>query len=492
MGVKPSLTLELDSHTADAGVNTRIEAFLDIIDRFRELDKKGLISEKKQIFQPIEIINKKKDIYVLRDQEEISIKDSRVKVILPSMGKISSEALSAVFRSMGVVCEAMPVPTNHTLALGRSNTTCKECLPLILTTGTMIEYLFKRDPEEISLFFMPHSNGPCRQGQYHVLQHQLIGKLEIRNAGVMTLDLNAYRSLGVRFLLCGWISIIGSDYFEDIKSVLKVLAKDKDGAMKIFDHEFGSFIKSLESADIPLIMRTLKEISKNLSKIPLRKTLEEAKFITLTGEIYVRREEFSRLDLVDILERNGFVVLVTPASEYIYYVNYLGKKHAPVRNIGLKERAISHLVDKVERTFEKRIKKILSSSGLAHFEMIEVEKTIEHARHLISEQMFGEAILTTGASLRDIISRTCGVISIGPFACMPSRVAEAILSKSMNLREKEKLSGKKHDIEINELPFLAIETDGNPYPQIIQSKLEIFMLQADRLNERIKQKRTKS
>jgi len=32
---KPFLILELDSHTADAGVDTRIEAFLDIIEGYR-------------------------------------------------------------------------------------------------------------------------------------------------------------------------------------------------------------------------------------------------------------------------------------------------------------------------------------------------------------------------------------------------------------------------------------------------------------------------
>ena len=37
MGMRPSLTLELDAHTADAGVDTRIEAFLDIIRGYREL-----------------------------------------------------------------------------------------------------------------------------------------------------------------------------------------------------------------------------------------------------------------------------------------------------------------------------------------------------------------------------------------------------------------------------------------------------------------------
>ena len=37
MGRKPSLTLELDSHTADAGLETRIEAFLDIINEYRQI-----------------------------------------------------------------------------------------------------------------------------------------------------------------------------------------------------------------------------------------------------------------------------------------------------------------------------------------------------------------------------------------------------------------------------------------------------------------------
>ena len=36
MGRKPSLTLELDSHTADAGLETRIEAFLDVVAAYRQ------------------------------------------------------------------------------------------------------------------------------------------------------------------------------------------------------------------------------------------------------------------------------------------------------------------------------------------------------------------------------------------------------------------------------------------------------------------------
>jgi hypothetical protein len=39
--------------------------------------------------------------------------------------------------------------------------------------------------------------------------------------------------------------------------------------------------------------------------------------------------------------------------------------------------------------------------------------------------------------------------------------------------------------DIDELPFLAIESDGSPFPQLIHAKLETFCLRAERLHQRI-------
>jgi len=39
--------------------------------------------------------------------------------------------------------------------------------------------------------------------------------------------------------------------------------------------------------------------------------------------------------------------------------------------------------------------------------------------------------------------------------------------------------------DIDELPFLAIESDGSPFPQIITAKLEAFCLRARRLHDRL-------
>lgn len=118
--------------------------------------------------------------------------------------------------------------------------------------------------------------------------------------------------------------------------------------------------------------------------------------------------------------------------------------------------------------------------------MVEIEKTVDYAKELISEKLVGETILTTGLALRDILDEACGIISIGPFNCMPSRLSEAILNKEMTLEGKYKygkIASNGYPDDVQSLPFLYIESDGNPFPQITQSRLEIFMMQAEKLHK---------
>ena len=84
----------------------------------------------------------------------------------------------------------------------------------------------------------------------------------------------------------------------------------------------------------------------------------------------------------------------------------------------------------------------------------------------------------------------CGVIAIGPFGCMPNRLSESILNETMNSRDKiatepDNAALRAVLTDIDELPFLAIESDGSPFPQLINAKLETFCLRAERLHQRI-------
>jgi predicted nucleotide-binding protein (sugar kinase/HSP70/actin superfamily) len=99
----------------------------------------------------------------------------------------------------------------------------------------------------------------------------------------------------------------------------------------------------------------------------------------------------------------------------------------------------------------------------------------------------GETVLTVASSIHDMLDHVSGVVSIGPFGCMPGRVGDAILNESLN-DEKRKQSGSKPWVaELMQkhpsLPFLSLESDGNPFPQIIEAKLELFCLQVLRVHD---------
>ncbi len=506
MGTKPSLTLELDSHSADVGVDTRIDAALDIIRNYIELNKQGLIAEKPEGIHPLSIISKnKKTLIVDNTGKEHKLTSPEVEIVIPSMGNFSTEAFSAICRSAGMNSTSLPVPTTETLKFGRGNTTCKECLPFILTTGSLVEYCRNKESNgslqpiknsadirkigKKMLFFMPHGYGPCRQGQYYISLKDIITNLNLKDIGILSMDDEAsFEDLGSDFFLKGWLAISIADVIHDIESVIHTLAADKPPALKILREEWKKILFSLENERRKGIFRQLKEAAKELASIELIMPLEEAKVISLIGEIYVRREEFSRGELVQSLIANGFVIRTAPISEYVYYSNYLIKKGI-IEGNGFKDRLQITIKDKYQRYYERKIKSIFSVTGLYKPELVEIEKTVDYASELISEKLVGETILTTGLALRDILDEACGVISIGPFNCMPSRLSEAILNKEMTLEGKYRNGNLKRNgypEEISSLPFLYIESDGNPFPQIIQSRLEIFMMQAEKLHKAMK------
>lgn len=493
MGDKPSLTLELDSHSADVGIDTRIDAALDIIRNYIILNDNGRKIDDEHSINPLKVFTEDNKIKIIDSSEnKIGITSQDVEVLIPSMGRFSSDAFAAVFRSLDINCKPLEVPTFETLKHGRGLTTCKECLPFILTTGSLTEYLnnhYNRNKK--TLFFMPRGYGPCRQGQYYIMLKDIINNLKIENVGVLTMDdESSFDDFGTEFFIKQWISLLIADVIHDIESAIYAIAIDKEKSLEILEKEWQKIIGSFETGENNEIFNQLEKSAIALSEIKLRVPIEKAKVISLIGEIYVRREEFSRGDLVKTLTDKGFVVKTAPITEYVYYSNYLLKKEI-LNGLSLKDKTVLHIKDRYQRLLEKKIKKIFSKTGLVKYELIDIDKTMEIGKRFISEELIGEGILTTGLALREIIDEACGVISIGPFNCIPSRLSEAILKKEMTIDGKHRSLGinkNGYPEEIKNLPFLYVETDGNAFPQIIQSKIEIFMLQAEKMHNILNKK----
>ena len=237
MGKKPSLTLELDSHTADAGIDTRIEAFVDIVSAFRHLVRHQQIDMTEHPSRAVRtsLIGGRASV-VTAAGEIVPLSDPRVTVLLPSMGRLASEAVAAVFNGLGINAIAHPPADEAILKLGRGHTSCKECLPLILTTGSLLNHIQTRQkPGELLVYFMATGTGPCRFGQYYIFMEDLIQRLGIPDVAMLSLSSeNAYLGMHKTFDRAAWWAVVVSDMMEDIRSMLLANAVHVPEALRLF------------------------------------------------------------------------------------------------------------------------------------------------------------------------------------------------------------------------------------------------------------------
>jgi len=488
-GSKPSLTLELDSHTADAGLNTRIEAFLDVVDSYRKLQKDQELPQTEKSEYKKADIDYEEDVTIIDSQgKKYDLGDERVKVLIPSMGGKTSQAFAAAFNYCGIKAESCPPPAKEELKRGRANSTSKECLPLQLTLGSLLRYLDEReDEDELLVYFMPEASGPCRFGQYNVLINNLIKEKEIEDVALLTLSAdNSYAGMGQKFTIRGWQAIIVSDILEDIYSTIITLAKNKDNALEMFENSKARIFKALSNLSWFALKNVLKEEAAKLSNIELKQPYENAKKVALTGEIYVRSDEFSRRYLVEKLAEKDIVTKVAPNNEWLYYVDYLVQNSINKPEVDFLQKFKNNVKSFVQKRFDKTIKKIMCETGLCEYRITDIDEVIESAEEAISPELTGEAVLTVGGTIDEVVDDVDGVIIIGPFGCMPHRVAESILNSSLEEQKKR----VAHDPQIKKvldkfssLPFLAIEVDGSVFTQVIEARLESFCLQVERVNE---------
>ncbi|NQT11005.1 MAG: activase, partial [Desulfobacteraceae bacterium] len=491
MGQKPSLTLELDSHTADAGLETRVEAFLDIVAAYRQLLAEKMIPQKERAFVPAKLeLGKGKVDLITSSGEILPASDPRVTLLFPSMGRISSESLAALFRGFGFNAIAHPPSDEAVLKLGRANSSCKECLPLILTTGTLLNYIYNIKKEnEVLIYFMPTGSGPCRFGQYYIFMEDLVKRLELPDVAMFSLTSeNSYAGLGKDFQVRAWCTVVISDVMEDIRSMILANATDTEDGMRIFNEEWNLILEEMERGDFSKLEKQLVRTSERFSRISVKLPPKEVPVICLIGEIFVRRDSISRQYLTRRLAKSGFAVVCSPVAEWILYSDYIMDKGLTEHKMSTMERLAFGIKKKYMAKYEKLIKSILSRSGLVHAEPLDVEEIIKNAEPYISSNLTGEAVLTIGGTITEVASHACGAIAIGPFGCMPNRLSEAILNTMMNREGKLATDPtnkrlRKILANIEDLPFLAIESDGSPFPQLINAKLETFCLRAERLHK---------
>ncbi len=441
MGEKPFLEVEIDEHSADAGVVTRLEAFLDSI------------RHKAMIARP------KRSVFIFQKH----YKD--VCVYIPYMCD-HAYALAAVFEGCGVKAEVMPPTDEESLLLGRQVVSGKECYPCLLTAGDMIKTLKRSDfDSKHAAFFMPTGSGPCRFGQYAYFHRRVLDRLGYKEISIFSPDQSGehYEKLGMianDFILWAWRGLVVVDILEKLLRQTRPYEKRPGEADRLYQQYLNKLCLYLKNKQepLPLLQQAVNDFWA-IKDHRLRKPV-----VGVVGEIYLRSNPFANENLVRRLEALGVEVCLPPMGEWIFYTNHTALIRAWRQRYikkALRLLITTILQHKEEWRFLKQAK-----NNSRHAQEPLILQLLHWAKPYLHPAFEGEAVLTIGKTIDLLRKGAAGIINVMPFTCMPGTIAQAVLTRL------QKLKGN--------FPCLHLAFDGQEQTNT-QTRLEAFVHQVYQL-----------
>jgi predicted CoA-substrate-specific enzyme activase len=452
MGGKPYLQLEVDEHSADAGMITRCEAFLDSL-RSRlangSRERKGVTGKAVEV-RPFAAR------YHAPSKERV--------LYIPYMSD-HAYVLAAGSRCCGVQAEVLPQQDTRDLELGRKHTSSRECFPMICTTGSFLKKALEPgfDPKRSS-FFMPDHNGPCRFGQYNKLQRVILDRLGFSNVKIISPgNDNAYVDLsggrGVRFWVPVWKGTVGIDMLRKLLQERRPYERNSGESDSCYERYRSELLRSVERGAGDLEDVLMDAVSA-FDRIDLIEEMNKP-VISVTGEIFMRDNPYCSGHVVQKLELLGAETLIAPVREWINYSTYRYFRDS-VWKRDLGGIVSSKLFGFFQHLLERKVVRAVAGAVEIGRD-IHIKEVLRLCSPYVDKSYDGEPAIVMGSSAGQVPTGISGIASILPFTCMPGTLITS-LSQSFRM---------DHD----NIPWVNIVYDGQEDTGM-DTRLQAFMYQA--------------
>ena len=406
---KPFLTIEIDEHSADAGIITRCEAFIDTIRNARTRGTSKYI--------PLVSIS--------------SNHTNTRRVYVPYMID-HGYVLSAAMRHCGVDSEPLPESDELTLEIGRKYTTGKECYPSIITSGDIVKKTLAPDFDaDHAAFFMPSASGPCRFGQYNRLHRLILDELGLQQVPILVFDQTGgyhkdMSSLGRGFRLHAWRAIAILDSMQKLVLERRPYEVSRGETDAVYKEWLDRLIKNVGRDG-----NTLKEFSGHV-----RDSFEAIKIDTgvpkprigIVGEIFVRSNQFANDALVSKLEALGAQCGVPPLEEWLDYIDHQRKRRNRLHiEGGWRDWARQKLTEIVQENVAEPLRKQFDDSIELFSRELPTQAILDRGHTYLTPAVEGEAILSIGRVVEYAEHGFDGIVNIIPFGCMPGIIVSLLL-----------------------------------------------------------------
>jgi len=471
LGAKPYLILEIDSHTADAGVQTRLEAFLDIVRNYQAGAGTGA-----RTFQPCRIVTGGR---VLRSSgERVALTDPRVRIVFPNFSQMHTQAAAMVARWVGLhPAAALPLERSQ-LERGLQHTSGRECLPLPICVGQLQQAVEQRQPGEVTGFFMVRGGAPCVVDSYMGYFERWIAEQQLSDVFMFDLrkenDYGGFDVAEITRNLCAAVPV--ADILVEIEHVLRVVGGvGSAGLLRRYWEHLAS-----TTASYAEFLGALPGLIDRLAALPRTRDPLGCPRVAVTGDFFTRFSPFFMEGIAELYAKHGIILKPVDMSDLFMYAAYhevaesaqgwgmkpggcaFAKACTRVFQPDGKQYLQQWLNYETERKCEARYRGLFRRSGLLVAGPNEVSAVFDKATEHVSPALFSEVIPTVGKGLEAASEGYDGLIVIGPFNCLPYRVSEAIL-KPLSI--------------CHGMPILTYESDGYPVAPSFLRQVDVHIQQ---------------
>jgi predicted CoA-substrate-specific enzyme activase len=455
----PYLLLEVDEHSGDAGMTTRVEAFLDTLGR-----PKTQVTERRQ--EDLSVVRPSGGISIFKPSKRIRKLDKTFYIPYVSGHSV---IWAAAFSSVGLDVRVLPEPDELSEEIGRRYVSGKECHPYLLTTGDLVRMteLDDFDPDRAA-FMMLNFDGSCRLSQYALSQKLVLKRLGLGHIPVIA-PVTSIRHdestelFGLKWAGAIWKGWLATDVL--LKKLLHIRPYEVNKGDS--DRVYAQAVEEIASGIINRkFWQTLNRSIATMDEIPTKN--EDRPSIGIVGEFYTCMNSWANNDIIREFESLGAEVRLGPTTtDYLVYFNevypethFSRRKYFSALYYYFRRFPFMHWKRKIEGMME---------DGFPDCIIPRVEDMVTHAAPYVSDDI--DPVVTVNvAKAKNYAMQGCsGIANLIILNCLYGTLSTAIYRGIQ----------KEH----NRIPVLNMIYDGLQQTNA-KTRIEAFIHQAKSYHER--------
>lgn len=372
--------------------------------------------------------------------------------------------LAAGLEATGQPAMVLPKPDEETLAIGLSFCRGRECSPCLTVSGDMARLARNSDFDpERSILLMATTTGSCRFGQYVVLLHQIMEQLGMGAVEILSPSANDSYGLGndpLRARRLIWEGLVAVDLLQKLLHRYRPYELSPGATDVIYQSCLDQVVAATRAGGGKRLVAAMEAAAEAFAGLAVDDS-NRRPLIGLVGEIYLRHNSFSNLEIIRRVEALGGEIELASMMEWFYYTNWGHAEDAWLLGMPV-EWARTVLTDRYQRVLERRLARPVAHL-LDHPYETPVARLMAHVQPYFSTVLANECLLSMGKTVELGRLGICGMINVMPFACMPGTITAGMAPRIRG--------------DFDGLPWLDIAFDAQGGTNIT-TRMEAFMYQA--------------